>query len=84
MRLSRLAECCRGCFFVDTCEHKMMEALGYLTENAQKSSLDAAAPVLRETTTIYIDGEPALVYKDDLIKELQKSLYGNLGLMRGG
>ena len=30
MGLSRLAEVCRKCPYVDTCDHKRMEALGYL------------------------------------------------------
>lgn len=30
MGLSRLAEACRKCPYVDTCDHKRMEALGYL------------------------------------------------------
>lgn len=41
MGLSRLAEACWECPYVDTCDHKRMEALGYLpmpkieTVNAQ-------------------------------------------------
>lgn len=31
MSLSRLAKECRECSFVDTCEHKQMEAFGVLT-----------------------------------------------------
>lgn len=30
MGLSRLAETCRKCPYVDTCDHKRIEALGYL------------------------------------------------------
>lgn len=32
MGLSRLSEQCRTCPFVDTCNHKKMEALGYFPE----------------------------------------------------
>lgn len=31
MGLSRLAAKCQACPFVDTCDHKEMEALGFLT-----------------------------------------------------
>ena len=32
MALARLTKQCRECPFVETCEHKEMEALGYLPE----------------------------------------------------
>lgn len=40
----------------------------------EDTCVSAAAPVLRETIQIVIDGEIVTVYKD----ELEKALYGNL------
>lgn len=78
---SRLSENCRKCPFVNTCEYKRMEALAFLTE---PSVMTNAAPILRETMTIRIDGINVIVYKDDIEKELYKSLHTGLGLQFGG
>ena len=88
MGLSRLSEKCRKCRFVDECEHKRMEALAYLpepmiAEASQSNSVSAAAPLLRETMEIRVDGKNLTVYKDDIEKELYKSLYSGLGLQFG-
>lgn len=42
MALARLTKQCRECPFVETCEHKEMEALGYLPEPIMA---DVKAPV---------------------------------------
>lgn len=86
--ISRLFEKCQKCPFVDTCENKRMEALAYLpepmiVEAGQSASMSAAAPVLRETMEIRVDGKTLTVYKDDIEKELYKSLYSGLGLQLG-
>lgn len=88
MSLSRLSEKCKKCPFVDTCENKRMEALVYLpepmiAEAGQSASMSAAAPVIRETMEIRVDGKTLIVYKDDIEKELYKSLYSGLGLQLG-
>lgn len=84
MGLSRLSKKCRSCPFVETCEHKQMEALAYISEAAQVASVDTAAPVLRETITIYIQGNPTVVYKDEIEREIYKNLHVGLGLQFGG
>ena len=89
MGLSRMVEECRNCPFGTKCKYKRMESLGYLPDSAlvfgsQPTMASVAAPVLRETRTIRIDGENVIVYKDDLEKELYKSLYSGLGLQIGG
>ena len=89
MGLKRLAESCRNCPFVKTCNHKKLEALGYFPEpliaEAKATSVsEMAAPILRETANIVIDGNVVKVYKDDIEKELYKSLYSHLGLQFGG
>ena len=71
MALARLTKQCHECPFVETCEHKEMEALGYL-------------PVLRETVSRVVDGKVVTMYKDELEKILYKDLYSHLGLQIGG
>lgn len=85
MGLTQLSEKCKKCPFVDTCENKRMEALAYLpepmiAEAGRSASMSAAAPVIRETMEIRVDGKTLFVYKDDVEKELYKSLYSGLGL----
>lgn len=87
MGLSQLSEKCQKCPFVDKCEHKRREALAYLpdpilAEASQSSMVGLVAPVLRETMEIHVNGQTLTVYKDDIEKELYKSLYS--GLQLGG
>ena len=88
--LSRLSKKCRVCPFVDTCNHKEMEALAYLPESqitmdiAKPGAADASLPLLRETMTIIRDGKKIVVYKDEIEKALYSSLYSHFGLQYGG
>lgn len=80
---------CRECPFVETCEHKEVEALGYLPEPIMTDAkvpvtADIAAPILRETVSRVVDGKVATMYKDELEKVLYKDLYSHLGLQFGG
>ena len=64
MSLSRLCEECRNCPYVDKCDNKRMEALGELPlPDCQLAAVMAGnavtplmAPILRETTTMVING----------------------------
>lgn len=61
MALARLTKQCHECPFVETCEHKEMEALGYLPEPIMADvkvpvTADIAAPILRETVSRVVDG----------------------------
>lgn len=86
MALSRLSKKCQECPFVEKCESKQMEALGYLPEPqiiasaGELASQPLVQPILRETIEIHIYGEPVVVYKDQIVKELHKHLYEGLGL----
>lgn len=85
MGLSRLAEECQTCPFVEKCEHKRMEALGYLPEPivadaVAPSAAELTQPILRETVNTIIDGKVVKVYKDDIEKALYKSLYSSFNL----
>lgn len=90
MALARLTKQCRECPFVETCEHKKMEALGYLPEpimarcQSPGVTADIAAPILRETVSRVVDGKVVTMYKDELEKILYKDLYSHLGLQFGG
>jgi len=89
MGLSRLAAGCQVCPYVDTCDHKRMEALGFLPEPpllasaSQPAAESAAQPVLRETMEIRVEGKPVIVYKDEIEKQLTQGLYAHLGLQYG-
>ncbi len=89
MGLSKLAAGCQVCPYVDTCDHKRMEALGFLPEPplsmsaSQPAAESAAQPVLRETMEIRVDGKPVVVYKDEIEKQLTRGLYAHLGLQFG-
>ena len=87
--LARLTKQCRECPFVETCEHKEMEALGYLPEPIMADvkvpvTADIAAPILRETVSRVVDGKVVTMHKDELEKVLYKDLYSHLGLQFGG
>lgn len=86
MSLSRLAKGCRECPYVDTCDHKRIEAIGYLQNADQSNAADMAASVLRETIDIHIGDTVLTRDKDEIEKELYKSLYSCLydGLQMGG
>lgn len=90
MGLSKLAAKCRSCPFVDKCDNKRMEAHGYLempniaAPSIESSSASIVEPILRETMTIMIDGKSHAVYKDEIERQLYKSLYSGLGLIYGG
>ena len=78
------------CPFVDKCDKKRMEALAYFempnlaASYAEPIAASTTEPTLRETVTVMVDGSPAVVYKDEIEKQLYKSLYSNLGLQYGG
>ena len=88
--LSRLAAKCMECPFVDKCDKKHMEALAYFempnlaSSHAEPIAASMTEPILRETMTVAVDGSPTVVYKDEIEKQLYKSLYSHLWLQYGG
>lgn len=87
MGLSKIAETCRSCPKVDTCNHKKMEmcALAELPELAQAdtmqiASVSAAMPFMRERI-----GSPLspFEYKDELEKALNEAHFGIRFMMFG-
>ena len=89
MGLSKLAAGCQACPYVDTCDHKRMEALGFLPEPplsmyaSQPAADSAAQPLLREMREIRVNGKPVTVYVDEIEKQLTRGLYPHLGLQFG-
>ena len=78
MSLSKLAASCQTCPYVETCDHKTMEAVGYLQPTAEIVSAPLIEPIARETRTIHINGHQETVYVDEIEKELYKHLYKGL------
>lgn len=67
MALARLAKSCRKCPFVETCEHKELEAVGYLPDPIMADvktpvTADIAAPILRETINRMVDGKVVTMF----------------------
>jgi len=63
-----------------------MEEHGYLpgphlAEVAQPVVSSAAAPVIRETVEIRVNGQPVTMYRDELEREIHRELYGGFGLL---
>lgn len=86
MGLSKISERCKACPFVKKCDRKRMEACGYLplSEAASMATASSAAkPLLRETMEIRVNGQPLLVYKDEIEKELTRQRYKHIGLQYG-
>lgn len=89
MGLSILAAGCRVCPYVNTCDHKRMEAASFLPEPpllnsaSQPAAESAAQPLLRETMEIRVYGKPVTVYVDEIEKQLRQGLYAHLGLQFG-
>lgn len=90
MGLSRLAAKCMECPFVDKCNNKRMEALAYCEmpnlaySYAEPIVSSMTEPILRKTMTVMVEGSPTVVYKDEIEKQLYKSLYSHLGIQYGG
>ncbi len=79
MGLLQLVAKCQSCPKVDICDRKCLEAVGILPpkETLESASGSMEQPLLRE---IRVDGNPALVYKDDALEELMRSHYEYLRL----
>lgn len=71
MGLSRLTEVCRKCPYVDTCDHKQMEAIGYL-------SMPKIEAVSTQVTEIKLNSIPS-----DSLMDMLKPIYNALGYFKG-
>lgn len=81
--LTRMAKVCRKCLFRDTCTHKRMEKMSYLSPTSTPIMEDLASPVLKahnyrdvkvaEGMTITIDVE-------ELKDRMRKDIYRKAGI----
>lgn len=86
MTLSRLTATCKTCRFRDTCDHKLMEMVGFLEPAAAVSQQSKLQPLtvphdyrqvkIAPNTTVTIDLE-------DFKKEIEKSIAKSAGLYGG-
>lgn len=75
--LSKLSKRCSECRFVDTCDHKKMEALAVMNPPI---TVNLSAPVLRENVAIELpwgEGQQVTVYKDEISEKIRKTLYSD-------
>ena len=86
--ITRLAESCRKCSFVNSCSHKELERLAYydgpLVAAAAGACASAAQPAMRETMQVNMGGIMTTVYKDEIEKELYKAFREPFMLRYGG
>ena len=81
--LSKLSERCNKCPFVDKCENKRMEAVGYLPDpmiapSTQPLTEQASMPIARKVVERHAYGQVFVQYEDEIKKELEKALYSEL------
>lgn len=77
MGLSRLSAKCRACPKVDICDHKEMEALGYLP-TPKKESCSTIGDLIVEASSITVNGVPVAKIADNF-----KSLINSLAYLKG-
>lgn len=81
--LSRLSSKCKHCMYVNTCQHKEMEALAYLMPATDTILQPVIEPMIRKTdlrnikldenTTVTIDLE-------ELKEQMEKDFYKKVGI----
>ncbi len=71
MGLSRLSERCQKCKYVDTCNHKRMEAFAYLKELPNGAGANVAAPIMQPHDYRDVKISPDMTITIDL-EELKK------------
>ena len=83
MSLRCTAKKCRECPFKDKCDKKRMELEGYLEPLTQPMTESIAMPAMRETMNIMVDGHLQKVYKDEIEKQIQQSLFPDMFIKCG-
>lgn len=83
MSLSRLATRCRTCPFVDTCDHKEMEAYGVLPLSTQQETIifsgtNETSGQVSESIDLNVIFEQGLSYRLETAREVAR-IYARLG-----
>lgn len=87
MSLSRLATRCRTCPFVDTCDHKEMEAYGVLPLSTQQETIifsgtNETSGQVSESIDLNVIFEQGLSYRLKTAREVAR-IYARLGVALG-
>lgn len=70
---------CAACEKRDTCDKKRLCAEAYIVPAAA----EVAEPAARATRTIMVNGNPTIVYEDEIKKALEQSLFKEIFLHFG-
>lgn len=85
MALSRLSIKCKRCRYVETCDHKQMEALSYVAPGTSNVSLPITQPILKkhDLREIKLDtGTTVTIDLEEMKEQAKKDFYK--GLMKFG
>jgi hypothetical protein len=66
---------CASCEKRDTCDKKKLCAEAYLIPATAEVTANVAEPAARETRTIMVNGNPTVVYEDDIKQAIEQSLF---------
>lgn len=86
MSLSKLAGECQVCPYLETCNHKRMEAVGYLqpNQNELQANIQESLSVPHDYRQVKIaPNTEVTIDLKDLKKELEKSIVRSAGLYGG-
>lgn len=81
--ISRLSEKCRKCPYVENCNHKEMEHLGYIVPAAQECVQSLIQPLMRKTDlrNIKIDENTEVTIDlEELKEQIKKDFYKQVGI----
>lgn len=83
--LSRLSSGCKRCRYVETCDHKQMEALSYIAPATSNVSLPITQPILKkhDLREIKLDTDTTVTIDLEEMKEQAKKDFYK-GLMKFG
>lgn len=77
MRLSRLSKKCRECEYADTCEHKRMEALAYISESSMNAGTITSSSAIQTLGKIVDENAINFIVKNEKEFEAQYDLFIN-------
>lgn len=81
--ISRLSEKCRKCPYVENCNHKKMEALGYIVPTTQECVQSVIQPLMKkeDLRNIKIDENTEVTIDlEELKEQMKKDFYKQVGI----